>query len=60
MVVLTRILGNLRQIRAYRRELVVKAQSLHMNTMLACADTTRTRHLHKASSLDAELHLVVH
>ncbi len=45
-LILIRVFGSLRQVRAYRRELVVKAQGLRIHKMLSRAGTTLSRHLY--------------
>ena len=57
--VLIRVCGCVRHLRAYRRELVLKAQGLRIHKMLTRAGTTLSRYLRKAHPIEVELHLLV-
>ncbi len=58
VLMLIRVSGSLRHVRAYRRELVVKAQGLRMHKMLSRAGTTLSRYLRRAGPIDVELQLL--
>ena len=58
VLMLTRVSASLRHILAYRRELVLRAQSLRMHRMLSHAGTTLSRYLRRARPIDVEMHLL--
>ncbi len=58
VLMLTRVWGNLRQIRAYRRELILRAQRLRIHRMISRAGTTLSRYLRRARPIDVEGHLL--
>ncbi len=56
--VLVRVRGSLREIRAYRRELVLRAQNLRIHRMLSRAGTSLSRYLRRSQPIDVERHLL--
>ena len=58
VLVLTRIVGSMRALRAYRQELILRAQSLRIHKMLTRAGTTLSRYLRRARPMEVERHLL--